>query len=114
MEKNNYINYNIIISLIIILLPFISFLILEHNSFLTIGDRLDESHVLLKLQAQNLTNKELSGYFPQTVGGVKKHKDLVFSPILILFILFPPFTAEIINKLFISLIAYFGMLILLL
>ena len=49
MEKNNYINYNIIISLIIILLPFISFLILEHNSFLTIGDRLDESHVLLKL-----------------------------------------------------------------
>jgi len=115
MIKNvNYIAFNIIISIIIIIIPFLSFIILGQDSFLPIGDGLDSNHIYLKIHAQNIKNKIGSDDFPQPVGGVKKHKDIIISPILLLFILFPPLTAEVINKLLISLIAYFGMLILLL
>jgi len=110
----NYITLNIIIAIVIIFIPFVSYLILGQDSYLPIGDGLDGNHIYLKLHAQNIKNNKQPGYFSQPVGGIKQHKDLVTSPILLLFILFPPLTAEIINKLLISLIAYFGMLILLL
>ncbi|MDY0150887.1 MAG: DUF6044 family protein [Candidatus Cloacimonas sp.] len=102
-----------ILALLILVAPYISFVVMGMNSFLPIGDGLDSNHLYLKLAADNATNLQDGSMLLQPVGGVPQHKGSVPSPISLLFLLFSPFWADVLNRVLIAVIAFISMQMLL-
>lgn len=102
-----------IIVALVLLSPYVSFMIKGGDSFLSIFDGLDSNHVNLKVSADNYHNLNDVSSFPQPVGGVPLHKDLIPSLQSLLFRTFSPLAADVINRIIISLVAFISMLLLL-
>lgn len=102
-----------VLALLILMAPYLSFVIMGTDSHLSIFDGLDSNHVNLKLSADNSINLKDRAIFPQAVGGVPKHKIFAHSPLSVLFILFNPFWADVLNRLLITIFAFISMQILL-
>lgn len=113
MKQCNWKRLLYVLALLILVSPYISFIIMGEGSYLPIDDGLDSNHVLLKLSADNSKTLTDRSSFPQPVGGVPHHKDLVRSPIGMLFLLFNPFWADVLNRAIIAIIAFISMQILL-
>lgn len=113
-KKPPNLNTLIFISMMLILLAYMPFLAMGERSYLTIGDGLDGVHTYQKLEAQNIKTYGLfNNSFPQPVGGVPRFPYKLPGIGTVLFLLFNPFVADILNRFIISLVAFLGMLILL-
>lgn len=102
----------IAIGIIIILLVYASYFIMGEDSVLQIFDGLDSNHVYLKLGGEGDGFLEPSTFSGRPVGGLPRHPDYVPDVMDLLFEIFPPFYADLVNRILISLLAYAGMLLL--
>jgi hypothetical protein len=100
-----------------ILGSFSSYFIWGESSFLSIGDGLDSNHVQCMMAAEN--TQRFGHGNPQTITAKASYGEFVDLIIAIpglqevLYIIFQPYYADVINRVIISLVAFFGMLLLL-
>lgn len=105
-------NTLIAFGVLIILLVYASYFIMGEDSVLQIFDGLDSNHVYLKLGGESKTTVGSQRMFAQPVGGVPAYPDRVKDIQSLLYKLFDPYYADVVNRILISLLAYAGMLLL--
>ena len=106
--------YGFGIGIVIVLLPVLPYVILGQNSYVTIHDNLDSQIIYYRVLVQSGQVFEVHSDLDQIMNGIPRECfPTGLSFVAWLFLLLEPFTAYVVNKAFVHLIAFIGMYVLL-
>ena len=104
----------ILFSFLIALLYFLPSLILQQNSYVLIADNLDGEFVNIKTLAESPHTFSRTGTFPNIMDGLPRSAMRSgYNLVVVLFSIFPPFWAYLINSILIHFMGFVGMWLLL-
>lgn len=105
-------SYYFTIGFVLVLIPYLIWLVLGENSFVVIRDNLDGNIVYPKLiiESGNMLGLDLQAVIPSVMNGLpRSFFGSGFNFTMLLFYLFPPIYAYILNAMFSHLVGYVGM-----
>ena len=102
------------LALFFVLLYFLPFFIFQQNSYVLIADNLDGEFVNIKTLAESPHAFGRSGYFPNIMDGLPRSAMRSgYNLVVVLFSVFSPFWAYVINSMLVHILGFFGMWLLL-
>ena len=102
------------LALFIVLLYFLPFFIFQHNSYVLIPDNLDGEFVNIKTLSDSPHTFGRSGDFPNIMDGLPRSAMRSgYNLVVVLFSIFSPFWAYVVNSMLIHTLGFFGMWLLL-